>query len=62
MFFPFFFQLIIHSSASTADILCNLNNWDTYTIPIQALRDGIKHKQLDTVAFYLRSKENSKNK
>ncbi|CAD5119151.1 DgyrCDS7789 [Dimorphilus gyrociliatus] len=51
-------RLIIHSSASTADVLCNMNDWDTYTIPIQALKDGIKHKQLDTVAFYLRSKEN----
>ncbi|KAM5179031.1 spatacsin isoform 3-T3 [Callospermophilus lateralis] len=51
-------RLMIHGSASTVDSLCHLNGWGRCSIPIHALEAGIENRQLDTVDFYLKSKEN----
>ncbi|XP_065403936.1 spatacsin isoform X6 [Macaca fascicularis] len=51
-------RLMIHGSASTVDILCHLNGWGRCSIPIHALEAGIENRQLDTVNFFLKSKEN----
>ncbi|XP_034352380.1 spatacsin isoform X2 [Arvicanthis niloticus] len=51
-------RLMIHGSASTVDYLCHLNGWGRCSIPIHALEAGIENRQLDTVDFFLKSKEN----
>ncbi|XP_038076708.1 spatacsin-like [Patiria miniata] len=51
-------KLMIYSSASLAETVCHLNHWDHYSIPIHALEIGLKQRQLDTVAFFLKSREN----
>ncbi|XP_038436206.1 spatacsin isoform X2 [Canis lupus familiaris] len=54
-------RLMIHGSASTVDSLCHLNGWGRCSIPIHALEAGIENRQLDTVDFFLKSKENLLN-
>ncbi|XP_007933423.1 spatacsin [Orycteropus afer afer] len=54
-------RLMIHGSASTVDSLCHLNAWGRCSIPIHALEAGIENRQLDTVDFFLKSKENLLN-
>ncbi|XP_045384024.1 spatacsin isoform X1 [Lemur catta] len=51
-------RLMIHGSASTVDSLCHLNGWGRCSIPIHALEAGLENRQLDTVDFFLKSKEN----
>uniref|UniRef100_A0A5F9CIS3 SPG11 vesicle trafficking associated, spatacsin n=1 Tax=Oryctolagus cuniculus TaxID=9986 RepID=A0A5F9CIS3_RABIT len=51
-------RLMIHGSASTVDFICHLNGWGRCSIPIHALEAGIANRQLDTVDFFLKSKEN----
>ncbi|XP_056427549.1 spatacsin [Hyla sarda] len=53
----FLTRLMIHGSASTADTLCHLNNWDRCSVPIHTLEAGLDNRQLDTVDFFLKSKE-----
>ncbi|XP_045678638.1 spatacsin isoform X1 [Phyllostomus hastatus] len=54
-------RLMIHGNASTVDSLCHLNGWGRCSIPIHALEAGIENRQLDTVNFFLKSKENLLN-
>ncbi|XP_041074494.1 spatacsin-like isoform X1 [Polyodon spathula] len=51
-------RLMIHGSAGTVDLLCHLNSWGRCCIPAHALEAGLKNRQLDTVDFFLKSKEN----
>ncbi|MGH0181887.1 UNVERIFIED_CONTAM: hypothetical protein FKN15_008095 [Acipenser sinensis] len=51
-------RLMIHGSAGTVDSLCHLNGWGRCCIPAHALEAGLKNRQLDTVDFFLKSKEN----
>ncbi|XP_075063620.1 spatacsin isoform X2 [Mixophyes fleayi] len=53
----FLTRLMIHGSASTADILCHLNNWGRCSVPLHTLEAGLENRQLDTVDFFLKSKE-----
>lgn len=39
-----------------AEKFCNLNDWDHFAVPISAISSALKHGQLDTVAFYLKTK------
>ncbi|XP_046889233.1 spatacsin isoform X4 [Hypomesus transpacificus] len=51
-------RLMVFGSASTVDSLCHLNTWERCPIPLHALQAGLKNHQLDTVEFFLKSKEN----
>uniref|UniRef100_A0A672YKB5 SPG11 vesicle trafficking associated, spatacsin n=1 Tax=Sphaeramia orbicularis TaxID=375764 RepID=A0A672YKB5_9TELE len=51
-------KLMLFGSAATVDAVCHLNNWGRCSIPIHSLQAGLKNRQLDTVEFYLKSKEN----
>ncbi|KAK7891255.1 hypothetical protein WMY93_023218 [Mugilogobius chulae] len=51
-------RLMLFGSAATVDAVCNLNNWGRCSIPVHSLQAGLKNRQLDTVDFYLKSKEN----
>ncbi|KAG8145260.1 hypothetical protein E2320_013619 [Naja naja] len=51
-------RLIIYGSASTVDSLCSLNRWGRCSIPVHALEAGLENRQLDTVDFFLKNKEN----
>ncbi|XP_078283376.1 spatacsin [Rhinoraja longicauda] len=51
-------RLMIYGKAGIVDSLCHLNNWNRCSIPIHALEAGIENRQLDTVDFFLKSKEN----
>ncbi|XP_053128108.1 spatacsin isoform X2 [Hemicordylus capensis] len=51
-------RMIIHGSAGTVDLLCQLNGWGRCSIPIHALEAGLENRQLDTVDFFLKNKEN----
>ncbi|KAJ8249250.1 hypothetical protein GJAV_G00232780 [Gymnothorax javanicus] len=51
-------RLMVFGSAGTVDSLCHLNNWGRCSIPIHALEAGLRNHQLDTVDFFLKSKEN----
>ncbi|CAH2274570.1 spatacsin isoform X2 [Pelobates cultripes] len=57
----FLSRLMIHGNASSADILCHLNNWGRCSVPIHTLEAGLENRQLDTVDFFLKSKENILN-
>uniref|UniRef100_A0A3Q3M7Z9 SPG11 vesicle trafficking associated, spatacsin n=1 Tax=Mastacembelus armatus TaxID=205130 RepID=A0A3Q3M7Z9_9TELE len=52
------YRLMLFGSAATVDVVCHLNSWGRCSIPIHALQAGLKNRQLDTVDFYLKSKEN----
>uniref|UniRef100_A0A3Q2VXC0 SPG11 vesicle trafficking associated, spatacsin n=1 Tax=Haplochromis burtoni TaxID=8153 RepID=A0A3Q2VXC0_HAPBU len=54
-------RLMLFGSAATVDAVCHLNSWGRCSIPIHALQTGLKNRQLDTVDFYLKSKENVLN-
>ncbi|XP_008279865.1 spatacsin [Stegastes partitus] len=54
-------RLMLFGSAATVDAVCHLNSWGRCSIPIHALQAGLKNRQLDTVEFYLKSKENLLN-
>ena len=54
------FQMMVHSGAQCADSLCQLNGWGRTTVPLHALELGLRQLQLDTVAFFLCTKENCK--
>lgn len=51
---------MMYAGASIADSLCHINHWGRCSVPINTLDIGLKHRQLDTVSFFLKSKENSK--
>ncbi|CAF89880.1 unnamed protein product, partial [Tetraodon nigroviridis] len=51
-------RLMLFGSAATVDAVCHLNSWGRCSIPIHSLQAGLKNRQLDTVDFYLKSKEN----
>ncbi|XP_072167354.1 spatacsin-like [Diadema setosum] len=51
-------RMMVYKSATVTEALCHLNNWDHCAIPIHALEIGLKHRQLDTIAFFLKSGEN----
>ncbi|KAM4619363.1 spatacsin isoform 2-T2 [Polymixia lowei] len=51
-------RLMVFGKAATVDALCHLNSWGRCSIPIHALQAGLKNRQLDTVDFFLKSKEN----
>ncbi|CAB1323585.1 unnamed protein product [Coregonus sp. 'balchen'] len=51
-------RLMVFGSAGTVDSLCHLNEWGRCSIPIHALQAGLKNHQLDTVDFFLKSKNN----
>lgn len=55
-----FIQTMMYAGASIADSLCHINHWGRCSVPINTLDIGLKHRQLDTVSFFLKSKENSK--
>ncbi|KAK1887783.1 Spatacsin [Dissostichus eleginoides] len=54
-------RLMLFGSAATVDAVCHLNSWGRCSIPIHSLQAGLKNRQLDTVDFYLKSKENILN-
>lgn len=43
-------------NVAMAEKLCYLNGWDHFAVPISALEAALRHEQLDTVAFYLKTK------
>ena len=43
-----------------ADAVCQINNWGRCSLPIHTLEIGLKHRQVDTVASFLKSKEHCK--
>ncbi|XP_061077139.1 spatacsin isoform X2 [Conger conger] len=51
-------RLMVFGTAGTVDSLCHLNDWGRCSIPIHALEAGLRNHQLDTVDFFLKSKEN----
>ncbi|XP_072134103.1 spatacsin [Mobula birostris] len=51
-------RLMIYGKAGIVDSLCHLNKWNRCSIPIHSLEAGIENRQLDTVDFFLKSKEN----
>ncbi|XP_021345955.1 spatacsin-like isoform X2 [Mizuhopecten yessoensis] len=51
-------KMMVYAGASVADTLCHINKWGRCSIPIRTLEIGLKQRQLDTVVFFLKSKEN----
>ncbi len=47
----------MYGSASVAEELCHLNRWDKCSLPVNALETALELRQLDTLAFFLRSRE-----
>ncbi|XP_068595308.1 spatacsin [Brachionichthys hirsutus] len=54
-------RLMLFGNTATVDAVCHLNSWGRCSIPIHALQAGLKNRQLDTVDFYLKSKDNILN-
>ena len=51
----------MYGNASIAEEVCQLNRWDNCSLPINALETALELRQLDTLAFFLRSRETGKN-
>ncbi|PIK35258.1 hypothetical protein BSL78_27916 [Apostichopus japonicus] len=51
-------KLMMYKNASLAETVSHLNQWDHCSIPIHALEVGLRHRQLDTVAFFLERQRN----
>ncbi len=47
----------MYGSASVAEELCHLNRWDKCSLPVNALETALELRQLDTLAFFLRSRD-----
>ena len=47
----------MYGSAVVAEEVCRLNRWDRCSLPINALETALELRQLDTVSFFLRSRE-----
>ena len=47
----------MYGDASIAEEVCQLNRWDNCSLPINALETALELRQLDTLAFFLRSRE-----
>ncbi|XP_068168365.1 spatacsin isoform X3 [Antennarius striatus] len=54
-------RLMLFGNTATVDAVCHLNSWGRCSIPVHALQAGLKNRQLDTVDFYLKSKDNVLN-
>ena len=50
----------MYGNASIAEEVCQLNRWDNCSLPINALETALELRQLDTLAFFLRSRETGK--
>ena len=50
-------QVLMYGSASVAEELCQLNRWDKCSLPINALESALELRQLDTLAFFLKSRD-----
>ena len=50
----------MYGNASIAEEVCQLNRWDNCSLPINALETALELRQLDTLAFFLRSRESGK--
>ena len=50
-------QLLMYGSAVVAEEVCHLNRWDRCSLPINALETALELRQLDTVSFFLRSRD-----
>ena len=48
----------MYGSANVAEELCHLNRWDKCSLPVNALETALELRQLDTLAFFLRSRDN----
>jgi len=48
---------MVYGGAVLADTVCHLNNWGRCSLPIHTLEVGLKQRQLDTVNYFLKSKE-----
>ncbi len=48
-------------SASVAEEVCHINRWDQCSLPINALETALELRQLDTLAFFLRSRDSGKH-
>ena len=55
-----FMQVLMYGSASIAEEICHINRWDNCSLPINALETALELRQLDTLAFFLRSREGGK--
>ena len=55
-----FMQVLMYGSASIAVEICHINRWDNCSLPINALETALELRQLDTLAFFLRSREGGK--
>ena len=54
------FQVLMYGSARVAEEVCHLNRWDKCFLPINALETALELRQLDTLSFFLRSKESGR--
>ena len=50
----------MYAGASVADTVCHINKWGRCSVPLHTLDIGLKQRQLDTVSFFLKSKESCK--
>ncbi|XP_064396222.1 spatacsin-like isoform X6 [Halichondria panicea] len=53
----FIAKVLMYGSASVAEELCHLNRWDKCSLPVNALETALELRQLDTLAFFLRSRD-----
>eukprot|EP00117_Sycon_ciliatum_P048799 scpid47810/ scgid34690/ Spatacsin; Spastic paraplegia 11 protein homolog len=50
-------RLILYENAILAELVCRLNHWERCSLPLTALDSALRHKQLDSVAFFLNSQQ-----
>ena len=55
------FQVLMYGNARVAEEVCHLNRWDKCFLPINALETALELRQLDTLSFFLRSKESGRD-
>ncbi|KAK3097855.1 hypothetical protein FSP39_013855 [Pinctada imbricata] len=52
-------RIMLYAGASVADTVCHINKWGRCSVPLHTLDIGLKQRQLDTVSFFLKSKEST---
>ncbi|KAH3730075.1 spatacsin-like isoform X1 [Dreissena polymorpha] len=50
-------ELMTYGGAALADAVCQLNAWGRCSLPMHTLEMALKHRQLDTVTYFLDSKQ-----
>eukprot|EP00794_Sanderia_malayensis_P020530 gene20530-22549_t len=57
-----FSGFIQYSGISEAEKICRSNQWNQFSVPLHSLEVGLQHRQIDTISFFLKSRDKAFSK